>query len=144
MVHKEIIVSSSVEMTEQAGGAFAETLRPGDVIALCGGLGAGKTAFVRGAAARLVLGARVTSPTYSIVNTYNDAGTTVHHFDMYRVDSAASLESTGFYDYLDGGGVIFIEWFENIASFFGSATHMVSVDASGGEYERTITIETMR
>ena len=80
----EIVLSRSVEETEQFAASFAARLRPGDVVALYGGLGMGKTAFTRGLARGLGCRARVTSPTFTIVNEY-DGDVPLFHFDMYRL-----------------------------------------------------------
>ncbi|MEA4912915.1 MAG: tRNA (adenosine(37)-N6)-threonylcarbamoyltransferase complex ATPase subunit type 1 TsaE [Oscillospiraceae bacterium] len=109
------MTTNTQAQTERAGGDFARTLRPGDVVALTGGLGAGKTAFVRGALRALGWTGPVASPTFAIVNEYAVNIGRVAHFDMYRIDTEDALWSTGFYDYLDGRTVLFIEWSENIA-----------------------------
>ena len=96
------------------GAAVAAKLDPGAVVAMTGELGAGKTVFVRGAAAALGYDGPVTSPTFAIVNEY-DGNVPLYHFDMYRIHGEDDLYSTGFYDYLDGRSLLFIEWSENIA-----------------------------
>ncbi len=97
--------------TERLGEEFAKTLSPGAVVALRGGMGVGKTAFVRGAARGLGETGRVTSPTYTIVNEY-ETTTPMFHFDLYRLGSADELLEIGFDDYLARGGICFIEWSE--------------------------------
>ena len=84
-----------------------------EVIALFGGLGMGKTAFVRGLAEGLGIDPNeVSSPTFAIVHEH-EGKTMLYHFDMYRVESWDDLYSTGFFDYI-GNGVIVTEWSENI------------------------------
>lgn len=99
--------------------AFAEKvgrlLRGGDVVAYRGGLGAGKTTFTRGLSLGLGLGDDVTSPTFALVNEYRGENISLIHFDMYRINGGADLETTGFYDYMDEDTVIAVEWSENIA-----------------------------
>ncbi len=99
--------------------AFAEKvgrlLRGGDVVAYRGGLGAGKTTFTRGLSLGMGLGDDVTSPTFALVNEYRGAHISLIHFDMYRINGGADLETTGFYDYMDEYTVIAVEWSENIA-----------------------------
>ena len=102
-------ICRSVEETEKTGYEFAKTLVAGDFVAMRGDLGAGKTAFVRGVAKYLCPDVRVSSPTYSIVNTYRGK-ITVYHFDMYRIDGEDSLYSTGFFDYLDEKAICIAEW----------------------------------
>lgn len=79
----------SVKETERLGELLARRLHAGDVIAMSGDLGAGKTAFVRGLARGLGITARVTSPTYTIVNEY-EGTLPLFHFDMYRLSGATS------------------------------------------------------
>lgn len=92
-------LSHSAAQTEEFACDFARGLHGGDVVAFRGGLGMGKTAFVRGALRGLGNTARVSSPTFALVNDYG--GTPhIYHFDMYRVTDWDSLYSTGFFDYL--------------------------------------------
>jgi len=111
----EQYLTQSAEQTENLGTAFAKRLRPGDAVALFGGLGAGKTAFVRGLAAGLRYAnlENVSSPTYALVHEYTGP-LPLAHFDMYRVDGLQDLESTGYYDYLNGAFILAIEWSERI------------------------------
>ena len=109
------ILTHSPAETEAFGAALAARLRPGDVLALRGGLGAGKTALVRGLAAGLGVTERVTSPTYTIVNEYLSGRLPLFHFDLYRLHGADALYDIGWEDYLDRGGVCAVEWSENVA-----------------------------
>ena len=104
----------SAAETELLGARLAELLRPGDVIALRGGLGAGKTAFTRGLARGLGIEEAVTSPTYTIVNEYPQGRLPLFHFDMYRLRDPEELFDLGWEDYLDRGGVCAVEWSENV------------------------------
>lgn len=107
--------SESVAMTEEYGRRLAGELRSGSVVAFFGGMGMGKTQMVRGIAAGLGLDAEVSSPTFALVHDYGGRPPLVH-FDMYRVTGWEDLYSTGYYDYLDAGCILVIEWSENIAS----------------------------
>lgn len=111
----EIIRSNSVKMTEEYGKQLAAELKGGTVLAMFGGMGMGKTALVRGVAAGMGLSAEVSSPTFALVHDYGGQPPLVH-FDMYRVTGWEDLYSTGFFDYLDAGAVLAIEWSENIVS----------------------------
>ena len=103
----------SVAETEAAGKRYAEELTGGGVVALYGGLGMGKTAFVRGMAQALCPEAEVSSPTFAIVNDYGGQPPLVH-FDMYRISGWKDLETTGFFEYIDQGAIVVTEWSENI------------------------------
>ena len=87
---------------------LAKCLKPGMFIALYGDLGAGKTTFVRGVGLALRCN-DVTSPTFTIVQEY-DTDPVIYHFDAYRLSSTDELYAMGYEDYLDGSGVIFMEW----------------------------------
>ena len=108
-------ITRSPEETEKIGAALGNLLKPGSVIAYCGDLGAGKTAFTRGLARGLGCTDIVTSPTYTIVNEYLSGKLPLFHFDMYRLRSSDELFDIGWEDYLDRGGVCAVEWSENVA-----------------------------
>ncbi|MDR0986158.1 MAG: tRNA (adenosine(37)-N6)-threonylcarbamoyltransferase complex ATPase subunit type 1 TsaE [Ruminococcus sp.] len=115
--------SGSTAETETLGREFAAGLVRGDIVAFYGGLGAGKTAFIRGVCGYFGI-KEVSSPTFTIVNEYESEAAKIYHFDMYRI--TADLESIGFFDYTDG--IILIEWFENIESFGITPTHTVRIE----------------
>ena len=102
-------------MTEEYGRKLALELKSGTVLALFGGMGMGKTALVRGIAAGLGLSAEVSSPTFALVHDYGGRPPLVH-FDMFRVSGWEDLYSTGYFDYLDAGAILVVEWSENILS----------------------------
>ncbi len=106
-------ITNSPAETEAVGASFAPLVSSGGVIALYGGLGMGKTAFVRGLAAGLKRDAEVSSPTFALVNDYGGNPPLVH-FDMYRVTGWEDLYTTGFFDYLDAGAILVIEWSEHV------------------------------
>ncbi len=105
-------ITASPEQTEALGARVGAAV-PAGVVALFGGLGMGKTAFVRGMAAGRGLSAEVSSPTFALVHEYGGQPPLVH-FDMYRVSGWDDLYSTGFFDYLDAGCLLAVEWSENI------------------------------
>ena len=132
------VITNNEFETEAQGTALAKTLTPGAVIALTGGLGAGKTAFVRGLASGLGITGRVTSPTFTIVNEY-DGKIPLFHFDMYRINNEDELFEIGWEDYLDRGGVIAVEWSENITGLLPKDSIFVRIQKSG-DFTRTIDI----
>jgi len=133
------ILSNCENDTVNAGIELGKTLRPGDTVALAGGLGAGKTAFVRGLAQGLGLDARVYSPTFTIVNEYLGS-IPLFHFDMYRISDPDELFEIGWEDYLERGGVCAVEWSENAGDAFLPNTIYVSIDKTGDDC-RVITIK---
>ena len=107
------ILTQSPEETEKLGERVSAVLRGGEVLALFGPMGMGKTAFTRGIAKGLGVKEGVSSPTFALVHEY--AGRIpIYHFDMFRVTSWDDLYSTGFFDYLETEGILVIEWSENI------------------------------
>jgi len=126
--------------TEQVARELAACLHPGDVVAFRGGLGAGKTAFVRGLAEGLGIPEDVSSPTFALIHEYRGGGALLVHFDMYRVTGFDSLYSTGFFDYLDGPGILAIEWSEQIEAALPEKHITVTITPTG-EDTRDITIE---
>jgi tRNA threonylcarbamoyladenosine biosynthesis protein TsaE len=97
-----------VEETIAAGREFSRDARAGDVLALVGDLGAGKTQFVKGVAAGLESPAEVTSPTFTLVHEYGGGRLPLYHFDFCRLENPQAVLQLGFDDYLDGLSVI--EW----------------------------------
>ena len=99
--------------TEQIGGQLATLLLPGSVLLLNGDLGAGKTVFARGVV-RGMGGDEpyVTSPTFTLMNTYTKGRLPVYHFDLYRLAMPDELGLTGTDEYLEGDGVALVEWAE--------------------------------
>ena len=108
-----IVVTHNEAETEALGAQIAKQCAAGTVVAFFGGLGMGKTAFVRGMARTLSPNAHVSSPTFALVNDYGGSPSLVH-FDMYRVTGWEDLDTTGFYDYQDAGAVLAVEWSENV------------------------------
>ena len=127
------------EETEAIGESLGRRLRGGEIVAYYGGLGAGKTAFTRGLARGLDISARVTSPTYTIVNEYLGGRLPLFHFDMYRLSSADDLFDIGWEDYLQRGGVCAVEWSENVQEALENAV-TVRIEKRSDE-TREITIE---
>lgn len=120
------IVTHSAAETVEVGRKLAENLVAGDVVAFFGGLGMGKTAFISGIAQGLCVTDHVSSPTFALVHEYRGK-LPLYHFDMYRVSSWDDLYSTGFFDYLEAGGVCAVEWSENIEEALPENTVRVNI-----------------
>ncbi len=131
-------LSKSPEETEEIAVRLSKTLQGTEVVAMFGGLGAGKTAFARGIAKGLGISDCVSSPTFALVNEY-EGKFNVYHFDMYRINSYDDLYTTGFFDYM-GNGVLIIEWSENIEGFLPENRINVTMKYIS-ETEREITVE---
>lgn len=136
----KVIISKCVEQTKQIGAKLAGLLKPGDVVALYGSLGMGKTAFVKGLASEFgIKEEAVSSPTYSLVHDYG-GNPPLYHFDMYRVVTWDDLYSTGFFDYIDAGGILAVEWSENIEDALPDKIIKVEFERGQGDNERIIKI----
>ncbi len=134
-------ITSSAAETEALAERLAGQLRGGEVIAFVGGMGMGKTCFTHGLAAGLGIDpGEVSSPTFALVNEYRGGRLPLFHFDMYRVESFDALYSTGFFDYLDQGGVVAVEWSENIAGALPEECIRITFERLD-ETSRAITIE---
>jgi tRNA threonylcarbamoyladenosine biosynthesis protein TsaE len=105
-----MFISKSAEETVAAGRAYGRDARKGDVFALTGDLGAGKTQFVKGFVAGLKSNADVTSPTFVLVHEYGGGRLPAYHFDFYRLENRDAILRLGFDDYVFGDGVSLIEW----------------------------------
>lgn len=104
------IISHSAEETFRAGCDAAARVHPGDVVALVGDLGAGKTQWVKGLAAGLGSHAPVTSPTFTLIHEYEGGRLPLYHLDCYRLGQPEELLAIGMDDYLNGRGLLVIEW----------------------------------
>ena len=129
-------VADSVEDTIELGRRVGKVLKAGDVVGLYGGLGAGKTVFVKGIADGLGIFEEITSPTFTLMRQYQ-AGLMLCHFDLYRIEDEQELEHIGFYDYLGSDCVCVIEWANHASSLQPDIS--VLIDGSGDD-ERIIEI----
>ena len=109
------MISKSIEETLKLGNQFAQTLKKGDVVALYGAVGAGKTHFCKGICTHFQIPiATVNSPTFTIVQEYEGLDFPVYHFDAYRINHVSEFDQIGYEDYFYGDGICLIEWAENV------------------------------
>lgn len=125
--------------TDRAGAHLAACLRPGDVVALAGDLGAGKTHLVQGVARKLGVEGTATSPTFNILLVHHGA-LPLYHFDLYRLESADQLEDIDFYETLESDGVCFIEWGDRFPDALPQDHLLVTIER-GGETRRVFTLK---
>jgi tRNA threonylcarbamoyladenosine biosynthesis protein TsaE len=128
----------SAEETQAAGERLAARLQPGDVVALTGALGAGKTCFTQGLARGLGVTGRVVSPTFVLVNEYRGR-MPIHHVDAYRTESLTELLDLGLDELFSGDGVTIVEWADKLLPLLPPRTIHVHIDGVGDE-PRTITV----
>ena len=113
------------------GAELAQELIDGSVIALCGGLGAGKTHLTKGLAAGLGCSGEVTSPTFSLAHEYTGGRLPMFHFDFYRMESEDEVVRIGWDEYLDAGGVIVVEWPHKFPNLLPRNTLWLTLEIKG-------------
>jgi len=123
-----MIISHSPAETMDYGQRLAAELRAGDVLALTGDLGAGKTCLVKGIARGLGILQEITSPTFTLINEYVGGRLPLYHVDLYRLDSAEQALQIGLDDYLGRDGVTVIEWAEKVESLLPPTTRRLRVE----------------
>ena len=133
-------VSESESDTYKIAAEFSGTLKGGEIVLLGGELGAGKTAFVKGLAAALGITDEITSPTFTLMNTYK--GTlTLYHFDVYRLHNGEEAYAAGLTEFFgEAGSVSCIEWWENITDAIAGNVIKIKIDYLGDE-KREIELE---
>ena len=110
MIEKHKIISKSPEDTFAFGKQIGESVAPGSVLTLVGDLGAGKTVFTQGLAEGLGISDAVNSPTFTIVQIYEEGRIPLYHLDVYRIGDISEMDEIGYEDYFYGDGVCLIEW----------------------------------
>lgn len=118
--------------THEIAKAFASSLKGGEVIALKGDIGVGKTVFTKGLAAGLGITANVTSPTFNIVKQYSGR-LPLYHFDVYRITDPDEMLEIGFEEYLYSGAVVVIEWPELISDLIPQDAIIITIEREGEE-----------
>ena len=129
--------SNSVEETVAFARDWARTLRPNDVVALVGDLGAGKTHFVKGLLQGVESAEEATSPTFTLVHEYRRGRLPVFHFDFYRLQERSEIDEIGFDEYLEEGGVTVIEWADRFPRVLPARTRWLRLE-TGGESQRIL------
>ncbi len=130
-------ISNSEAETEAYGQRLAKNVKTGDVLALTGDLGSGKTQFVKGLVAGLGTGAGVTSPTFTLIHEYSGGRLPVYHFDFFRIEDRQSAERLGLDDYFFGDGVSVVEWADRFPDLIPQNARWISFEMKS-ENERAI------
>ena len=123
-----MFISNSPEETAAAGAECARGANKGDVFALTGDLGAGKTQFVKGLVAELGSSNQATSPTFTLIHEYSGGRLPVYHFDFYRLETADEVARLGLDEYLYGDGVCIIEWADRFPELLPTGTRWISLE----------------
>lgn len=138
-----IIETTNAEETFKLGVKIGEQARPGEIYTLNGDLGVGKTVFTQGVARGLGIEELVNSPTFTIVQVYEEGKMPFYHFDVYRIGDIEEMEEIGYDDYFFGNGVCLIEWAELIQELLPKQIISVTIEKNpekGFDY-RKITID---
>lgn len=140
---KMVVETRSPEETFALGEKIGRTALPGQIYTLTGDLGVGKTVLTQGVAAGLGIREAVSSPTFTIVQVYEEGRLPFYHFDVYRIGDIEEMEEIGYDDYFFGNGVCLIEWAELIADILPEEHVSIKIekDLSQGFDYRRITVE---
>lgn len=133
-----VLTSPGADLTEACGRELARHLAPGDVVALYGELGAGKTCFVRGLAAGLDVNDPVSSPTFTLMHSYGGR-LPLHHLDAWMAARGEAFLSDGGADWLRADGVCAVEWAERVEAWLPAERFEVRLEHAGGD-RRTIRV----
>jgi tRNA threonylcarbamoyladenosine biosynthesis protein TsaE len=134
-------ISHSAEETFAFGLACGRSAYNGDIFALDGDLGAGKTHFVKGLVSALGYADEVTSPTFTLVHEYLCDRWPVFHFDFYRLESADEVLALDFDGYLEGGGIIVVEWASKFRELFPPDTRWFRFEIGEGDERRIVEVD---
>ena len=143
MIGKMVTETRSPEETYELGRKIGLQARPGQVYTLTGDLGVGKTVFTQGVAAGPGITEPVSSPTFTIVQIYEEGRLPFYHFDVYRIGDIEEMEEIGYDDYFFGKGICLIEWAELIEEILPDDRISITIEkdlAQGFDYRR-ITVE---
>jgi tRNA threonylcarbamoyladenosine biosynthesis protein TsaE len=130
-------ISNSAAETDSFGRQFAGNVKPGDVLALTGELGSGKTQFVKGLVAAIGATIPATSPTFTLIHEYSGGRLPIYHFDIFRIEDRQSGERLGLDDYFFGDGVSVIEWADRFPDLIPENAHWISFETKS-ETQRAI------
>ena len=137
--HPFTVRTTSADETEAFGRMLGPLLGPGDVVALSGELGAGKTVLVRGIVTGTGSAAHVASPTFTLIREY--AGPVpLFHADLYRIDTPAQLIDLGLEEFFDRGGIVVIEWAERAGALLPREHLWISITFGLGEDDRDLRV----
>ncbi len=138
-----IIETTSEKETFELGKRLGQQAAPGDVYTLEGDLGVGKTIFTKGFAEGLEIKEAISSPTFTIVQVYEDGRLPFYHFDVYRIGDVEEMDEIGFEDYVYGQGVSMIEWANLIEEILpeNRRSILIEKDLEKGFDYRKITID---
>lgn len=135
----EVFETNGPQETFSLGRRIGETIKPGTIICLNGDLGTGKTVFTQGFAAGLGILEPVNSPTFTIVQVYEEGRMPLYHFDVYRIGDPEEMDEIGYEDYFYGEGASLVEWSELISELIPQDAMAIVIEKNlekGFDYRR--------
>ena len=136
-MNKKIVINN-IEETNALGAELAEGLKAGNVVALIGDLGTGKTTLTKAIAKGLGVAEELSSPTFNVVKEYRSGRLPLYHFDVYRINDPDELFELGFDEYLHGDGVCLIEWADLVEDLLPEDCLKINISFGNSEDERVI------
>ena len=135
------LISKSSGDTLDIGKTIGQNLAGGQVVALTGELGAGKTCLTQGIARGLGISEKyyITSPTFTLINEY-PGRIPLYHMDVYRLSGSSDMEDMGYKEYFYGGGVVVVEWAEKVADILPTSALMINLEHGGDSNTRKMRI----
>ena len=127
------MITRSEQETQALGKRFGEEARAGEVYALTGDLGAGKTVFARGFAEGLGVSTRITSPSFTLLQLHEDGRLPLYHFDLYRIETVDEAIDIGCEEYFHGAGVSLVEWAERAEELLPADTIHIRITRDPAE-----------
>jgi tRNA threonylcarbamoyladenosine biosynthesis protein TsaE len=138
----ELMIKSELD-TREFGKELAKKLKPGDVVALIGDLGTGKTTLTKSIAEGLGITEMITSPTFTIVQEYTEGRLPLYHFDVYRLCDLEEMYELGYEEYFFGQGVCVVEWADQIMEIIPEDAIVIRIQYGAKEDERIYDIENL-
>ena len=138
-MNSQVYHSYSANDTYSYGVKFGQSCRPGDIFLLNGDLGVGKTVFSKGLGKGLGIAEPVSSPTFTVLQIYEEGRLPLYHFDVYRIADVEEMDEIGYEDYFYGEGVCLIEWAELIEEILPENTISITIEKDleqGFDYRR--------
>lgn len=138
------LLVQSIADTHGVAAAIAQLSRTSDIIVLAGEMGAGKTAFAQGFGAALGVDEPITSPTFTLVHTYDTGRVTLHHADLYRLERLSEVSDLALHEMVDGDGVMLVEWGDVASELLGDHLEVfLRHDTNHADDERSIVIHSV-
>lgn len=139
---KKVLIGNELD-TREFGKELAKKLKPGDVVALIGDLGTGKTTLTKSIAEGLGITEMITSPTFTIVQEYTEGRLPLYHFDVYRLCDLEEMYELGYEEYFFGQGVCVVEWADQIMEIIPEDAIVIRIEYGANEDERIYKIENL-